>query len=130
MSTTSEATTRGVHVRVRSRYLPQRSDPDGGEWFFVYTVRITNRGEDTVQLVTRHWVIRDGLGREQHVRGPGVVGAQPVLETGQAFEYTSFCPLPTSSGSMHGTFQMVTTDGAAFDAEIAPFALSEELEFS
>ncbi len=130
MSTTSEATTRGVHVRVRSRYLPQRSDPDRGEWFFVYTVRITNQGSDTVQLVTRHWVIRDALGREQHVRGPGVVGAQPVLQTGQAFEYTSFCPLPTNSGSMHGTYQMVTTDGDAFDAEIASFALSEEMEFS
>ncbi|MCO4773207.1 MAG: Co2+/Mg2+ efflux protein ApaG [Deltaproteobacteria bacterium] len=119
-----------MHVRVRSRYLPQRSDPASKEWFFIYTVRITNTGEETVQLVSRHWIITDGAGRTQHVRGPGVVGAQPVLEQGQAFEYTSFCPLPTPSGQMSGSFQMVTKDGAPFDAEVAAFALSEEMEFS
>jgi ApaG protein len=93
-------------------------------------VRITNQGDDVVQLVSRHWIIRDAAGREQEVRGPGVVGAQPVLEPGQAFEYTSFCPLPTSSGTMHGSFQMVTAEGEGFDAAVAPFVLSEELEFS
>ena len=128
--TTSTATTRGVQVRVRSRFLPERSDPTGGEWFFIYTVRITNVGEEVVQLVSRHWMITDAQDRTQHVRGPGVVGAQPLLEPGQAFEYTSFCPLPTSSGEMRGTFQMTTKEGATFDAVVAPFALSEELEYS
>jgi ApaG protein len=130
VSTRSSETTNGVHVRVQSRYVPSRSNPEGGEWFFMYTVRITNQGDDVVQLVSRHWIIRDAAGREQEVRGPGVVGAQPVLEPGQAFEYTSFCPLPTSSGTMHGSFQMVTAEGEGFDAAVAPFVLSEELEFS
>ena len=123
-------TTRGITVRVRSRYLPARSDPAESQWFFIYTVRITNTGEETMQLVSRHWIIQDGHGREQHVHGPGVVGAQPVLDAGQAFEYTSFCPLPTPSGLMQGTFQMVSKSGEAFDAVVAPFALSEEMEFS
>ena len=130
MSTTSSETTNGVHVRVVSRYVPSRSEPESGDWFFMYTVRITNEGDDIVQLVSRHWIIRDAAGNEQEVRGPGVVGAQPVLEPGQAFEYTSFCPLRTSSGTMHGSFQMVTPDGETFDAAVAPFALSEEMEFS
>jgi len=130
MSTLSTATTRGVCVRVQSRYLPDRSDPQANEWFFIYTVRITNESSDIVQLISRHWIIRDEGGHVQHVRGPGVVGAQPVLEPGQAFEYTSFCPLPTPSGGMHGTFQMVSRAGDEFDAEVAPFTLSEELEYS
>ncbi len=129
-STASTATTRGVRVRVRSRYLPERSDPTGGEWFFVYTVRITNVGKEEVQLLSRHWMITDAQARTQHVRGPGVVGAQPVLEPGQAFEYTSFCPLPTSCGEMEGTYQMITKEGVTFDAVVAPFVLSEELEYS
>jgi ApaG protein len=120
----SEATTRGVRVEVRSAYLPGRSSPAESQYFFAYRIRITNAGEETVQLVSRHWVITDGDGRVEHVRGPGVVGEQPVLEPGEAFEYTSFCPLPTPVGSMHGTYQMVTAGGAAFDAEIAPFSLA------
>jgi ApaG protein len=120
----SEATTRGVRVEVRSAYLPDRSSPAESQYFFAYRIRITNAGEETVQLVSRHWVITEGDGRVEHVRGPGVVGEQPVLEPGEAFEYTSFCPLPTPVGSMHGTYQMVTAGGAAFDAEIAPFSLA------
>ena len=120
----SDTTTRGVRIQVQPSYVPERSAPRQGQYFFAYRVRITNVGDETVQLVSRHWVIADGEGRVEHVRGPGVVGEQPVLAPGQSFEYTSFCPLPTPIGSMHGTYQMVTADGAHFDAEIAPFSLA------
>ena len=121
----STAVTRSVRVDVTSRFVPERSDPDSSEWFFAYTVRITNDGADTVQLVSRHWVITDAEGRQQEVRGPGVVGEQPTLRPGETFEYTSACPLSTSVGSMHGAYQMVTLGGDRFDATIAAFTLSE-----
>jgi len=92
---------------------------------FAYTIRITNEGDARVQLVSRHWIIADANGREEEVRGPGVVGEQPVLPPGKFFEYTSGCPLPTPFGSMRGTYQMITSEGESFDAEIAPFALAE-----
>ncbi len=120
----SEARTRGVCVAVHSRYVPERSAPGSGGWFFAYTVRITNEGDATVQLISRHWIITNANGEVEEVRGPGVVGAQPVLEPGESFEYTSACPLPTAFGTMHGTYQMVTEDGERFDAEIAAFSLS------
>ncbi len=120
----SDTTTRGVRVEVRSAYLPERSSPGDSQYLFAYRIRITNAGEETVQLLSRHWIITDGDGRTEHVRGPGVVGEQPVLEPGGSFEYTSFCPLPTPIGSMHGTYQMVTAGGSAFEAEIAPFSLA------
>ena len=120
----SDTTTRGVRVEVRTAYVPERSAPQESRYFFAYRIRISNVGEETVQLLSRHWVISDGEGNMEHVRGPGVVGEQPVLEPGEAFEYTSFCPLPTPIGSMHGTYQMVTAGGSAFDAEIAPFPLA------
>jgi ApaG protein len=121
----SDATTRGVRVQVQSAYVPERSAPQEGRYFFAYRIRISNLGEQTVQLISRHWVITDGHGNVEHVQGPGVVGEQPVLEPGESFEYTSFCPLPTPIGSMHGTYQMVTTAGnARFDAAIAPFSLA------
>jgi ApaG protein len=120
----SDTTTRGVRVEVRTAYVPERSSPQESQYFFAYRIKISNVGEETVQLLRRHWVISDGEGNMEHVRGPGVVGEQPVLEPGQSFEYTSFCPLPTPIGSMHGTYQMVTSGGSAFDAEIAPFSLA------
>jgi ApaG protein len=120
----SDTTTRGVRVEVRTAYVPERSSPQESRYFFAYRIKISNVGEETVQLLRRHWVISDGEGNMEHVRGPGVVGEQPVLEPGQSFEYTSFCPLPTPIGSMHGTYQMVTAGGSAFDAEIAPFSLA------
>src|SRR5688572_6848439 len=125
----SEATTRGISVRVQSRYVPERSEPEHADpqrrgWFFAYTIVISNHGEDTVQLLSRHWVITDAEGRVEEVRGPGVVGAQPVLRPGESFEYTSACPLRTPFGTMHGTYQMVTESGEQFDAEIAAFSLS------
>jgi ApaG protein len=122
---TSEAVTRGVRVFVESEYAPERSDPARNEWFFLYTVRITNEGGETVQLLTRHWIITDGAGHVEEVRGPGVVGKQPVLKPGESFEYTSGCPLTTPFGVMEGTYQMIAQSGERFDAKVAPFTLSE-----
>jgi ApaG protein len=120
----SEATTRGIAVRVRSRYVPEQSDPDEGTWLFAYTVVISNTSEHVVQLVSRHWIITDANGHVEEVRGPGVVGAQPVLRPGESFEYTSACPLRTTFGTMHGSYQMIEESGETFDAEIAAFSLS------
>ena len=121
----SVALTRGIKVEVRAQYLPERSSPADGQWMFAYTIRITNQGDERVQLLSRHWIIADANDRVEEVRGPGVVGEQPVLAPGESFEYTSGCPLPTPFGSMRGTYQMVTAQGVGFDAEIAPFALTE-----
>jgi ApaG protein len=121
----SDTTTRGVRVQVKSSYVPERSSPRDGHYFFAYRIRISNVGEETVQLMRRHWIITDGDGRVEEVEGPGVVGEQPVLEPGDSFEYSSFCPLPTRIGSMQGTYQMLTSAGSTFDAEIAPFSLAE-----
>ena len=120
----SDHETRGIRVRVESAFEAARSDPDQGAWFFSYTVRIDNVGAETVQLLARHWIITDAEGRVEEVRGPGVVGQQPVLQPGQSFEYTSGCPLGTAFGTMQGTYQMVTRLGEPFDVQIAPFALS------
>ena len=122
---TSEATTRGVHVSVVSEFSPARSRVEDRLWFFLYTITITNTGDETVQLISRHWTITDADGQIEEVRGPGVVGEQPVLGPGASFTYTSGCPLRTSFGVMEGTYQMVTADGDAFDAKVAPFTLSE-----
>lgn len=121
----SEALTRDVRVHVQSRYSADHSEPARQEWFFLYTVLITNEGKTTVQLMNRHWTITNATGDVEEVRGPGVVGRQPVLRCGESFEYTSGCPLKTPFGSMHGTYEMVTEDGETFLAEIAAFALSE-----
>ena len=119
----SSALSDGIRVEVRSDYRPDRSDPRQRRWLFTYTVTIRNEGGSPAQLVSRRWLITDGSGRREKVEGDGVVGRQPRLEPGQSFEYTSFCVLPTSHGSMRGTYQMVRDDGASFDAEIAPFSL-------
>ena len=123
--TRSEAITHGLRVEVEARYSVEHSNPAANQWFFLYTIRIVNQGSETCQLVSRHWVIRNATGRVEEVRGPGVVGQQPVLEPGESFEYTSGCPLDTPFGSMHGTYQMVTAGGSRFDAEIARFELRE-----
>ena len=122
---TSEAVTNGIRVSVKARFDPSRSQPQQNQWFFLYTVTISNQGTTTTQLISRHWVITDANGKVEEVRGPGVVGEQPVLAPGQSFEYTSWCPLTTSFGTMHGTYQMITTNGERFDAAIAAFTLSE-----
>jgi len=90
---------------------------------FQYTVRITNQGDETVQLISRHWIITDGLDHVEEVRGPGVVGEQPVLAPGESYKYSSWCPLKTPTGMMRGTYQMMRTSGSQFDIEIAPFGL-------
>ncbi len=119
----SDAVTEGIRVEVLSRHLPENSRPQQGVWVFQYTVRITNQGSRTVQLLSRHWIITDALERVREVKGAGVVGQQPVLAPGESFKYSSWCPLETPTGWMHGTYQMVTEDGGQFDVEIAPLAL-------
>jgi ApaG protein len=122
---TSEAVTRGIRVAVVSEYAPDLSRPQDQQWLFLYTITIRNEGTETVQLISRHWVITDADGHVEEVRGPGVVGEQPVLEPSESFTYTSRCPLRTSFGTMEGTYQMVTGSGEAFDVKIATFTLSE-----
>jgi ApaG protein len=119
----SEAVTNHIRVEVLSRYSPENSRPRQSQWIFQYTVRITNQGSDTVQLISRHWIITDALDHVEEVKGPGVVGDQPVLAPGESYKYSSWCPLETPTGVMHGTYQMVRIGGGEFDIEIAPFAL-------
>jgi ApaG protein len=120
----SDATTRGIRVQVQSFYDPDQSSPHESYYFFAYRVRITNLGSEPAQLVSREWIITDADGKTERVQGPGVVGEQPLIAPGEAFEYTSFCPLPTPVGSMHGTYRMVLRSGERFDAAIAPFSLA------
>ena len=105
------------------RFLAERSSPDKGYFFWAYTIDITNLGSDTVQLKTRHWRITDAHGRLQEVKGPGVVGEEPLLKPGDSFEYTSGVPLPTPSGFMTGSYGMITDKGERFDVEIPAFSL-------
>jgi ApaG protein len=120
----SNAITDGIRVTVSTEYVVAQSSPSAHRYVFAYTVRISNEGTLTAQLRTRHWVITDGNGKVEEVRGPGVIGQQPVLRPGEHFEYTSGCVLETPRGSMHGTYQMHCPDGRQFDAKIASFALS------
>ncbi|MFC7333837.1 Co2+/Mg2+ efflux protein ApaG [Rhodocista pekingensis] len=115
--------TRSVRVTVRPEYLAQQSQPGERRFVWAYHVRIENEGVETVQLRTRHWRVTDAQGRLQEVRGPGVVGEQPVLRPGDAFEYTSATPLPTPSGFMVGSYGMVTAAGEAFEVRIPAFSL-------
>ncbi len=119
----SSAVTDGIRVTVTSAYRAERSQPAQRRWLFTYTVRIGNEGEVPAQLVARHWIITDANGAREEVAGEGVIGQQPRLAPGEAFEYTSFCVLETPHGSMRGTYRMLRGDGSAFDARIAPFAL-------
>jgi ApaG protein len=120
----SNAITNGIRVTVSSSYVAAQSAPKAKRYVFAYTVRISNEGTETAQLKSRHWIITDGNGKVEQVRGPGVVGEQPTLRPGDHFEYTSGCVLETPRGSMHGSYQMVRADGSQFDATIAPFSLS------
>jgi len=117
------ATTRAIRVTVTPQYLPDQSDPAKSHFVWGYKVRLENTGTDTVQLRSRHWKITDGLGRQQEVKGPGVVGKTPRLRPGEIFEYTSGTPLSTPSGFMGGTYQMVSEAGEQFDIEIPTFSL-------
>jgi ApaG protein len=116
-------TTRSIRITVRPFYLDQHSSPNEGHYVWAYHVRIENEGGETVQLRNRHWQITDERGRLQEVRGPGVVGEQPVLQPGQSFEYTSSCPLSTPSGMMVGDYEMETSAGENFLARVPAFSL-------
>lgn len=117
------AVTRAIRVTVQPVYLEDQSVPAENRFVWAYHVRIENEGEEAVTLRTRYWRITDALGRVQEVRGPGVVGEQPVLEPGESFEYTSGTPLPTPSGIMVGSYGMETADGGSFDVDIPAFSL-------
>ncbi|MFK8253669.1 Co2+/Mg2+ efflux protein ApaG [Ancylobacter terrae] len=117
------ATTRDIQVTVTPRFAPERSDPERNQYFWAYTVEIVNLGPETVQLKTRYWSITDAFGRVQQVRGAGVVGEQPVLAAGAQFEYTSGVPLPTPTGIMEGSYELVTAGGEVFTADIPAFSL-------
>jgi len=120
----STAVTQGIRVTVSTVYVPSQSAPTAHRYVFAYTIRIANEGATTAQLRSRHWIITHGNGKEEEVRGPGVVGQQPVLKPGEHFEYTSGCVLETPRGSMRGTYQMQTPEGKVFDAEVASFQLA------
>jgi ApaG protein len=119
----SQAVTHGVSVEVLSQYSVENSRPQQGEWVFQYTVRITNQGADSVQLISRHWIITDAADEVKEVKGPGVVGEQPVLTPGESFKYSSWCQLKTPMGVMRGSYQMIRAQGEPIDVEIAPFVL-------
>ena len=120
----TETTTRGIRVQTRPVYVPERSDPARGSYFFAYEITIANVGDEPATLVSRRWVITDGMGQVHEVEGEGVVGHTPHLEPGQVFRYTSFCPLSTPVGTMEGTYLMLRDDGETFEATIAPFTLA------
>lgn len=120
----SSTCTRGVRVTVQPRYVAEQSEPDRAHYLFAYQVTIRNEGPTAVQLKSRHWIITNGEGKVEEVRGAGVVGEQPTLAPGDSFTYTSGCPLGTPVGTMHGSYQMVTEDGEPFDALIEPFRLA------
>ena len=117
------AVTRQIEVTVEPNFQPGRSAIDKGQYFWSYTIVITNSGHETVQLRTRHWIVTDATGRKQVVRGEGVIGKQPVLAPGERFEYTSGVPLPTASGFMAGRYQMVTESGERFEIDVPAFSL-------
>jgi ApaG protein len=119
----SDTTTRGIRIQVAPAYLPERSAPEDGNFFFAYRVRIANHSTETVQLLRRHWLITDGNGRVEEVEGPGVVGKTPLLTPESSFEYASFCPLPTPFGTMEGTYLMRSATGEEFEVEIGQFSL-------
>jgi ApaG protein len=122
---TSQAITNGVSVEVEAVYSPERSAPARSQWFFLYTIRITNEADQGVQLLTRQWIITDATGKQQEVRGEGVVGEQPTLAPGDTFEYTSGCPLETPFGSMEGSYGFIAEDRSTFAARVARFELSQ-----
>jgi len=123
MKSKYQATTNNIRVSVEPEYLGDRSQPHRNQYFWAYHVEIVNLGPFEAQLTHRHWRITDGNGREEEVRGPGVVGEQPVLSPGERFEYTSGCPLTTPSGIMMGSYRFVSETGETFDVEIPAFSL-------
>jgi ApaG protein len=117
------AVTRQIEVTVEPNFVPERSSADKGQYFWSYTIVITNSGNETVQLRSRHWIITDAIGRKQEIRGDGVIGEQPVLAPGERHQYTSGVPLPTASGFMTGSYQMVSESGVHFEIDVPTFSL-------
>jgi ApaG protein len=117
------AITRQIEVTVEPNFMPERSSVENRQYFWSYTIVITNTGDETVQLKTRHWVITDATGHQENVRGKGVVGEEPVLAPGERFEYTSGVPLRTASGFMSGRYQMVSESGERFEIDVPTFSL-------
>ena len=117
------ARTGSIVVRVAVSYLPEQSAPAAGRWFWSYHVRIENEGERPVQLLSRHWIIRDGAGTVHEVKGEGVVGEMPLIMPNASFDYVSGCPLATPSGAMEGNYRMIGEDGVSFDIAIPAFPL-------
>jgi len=118
-----EKTTREITITVHPFYLDEQSSPEEERYVWAYRINIENGGKETVKLLNRHWHITDKLGRLLEVKGPGVVGEQPVLKPGESFEYTSGTPLPTPSGIMVGSYEMESNAGERFDVEIPAFSL-------
>ena len=123
-----ERVTRNIRVAVEPSFLDDQSEPSESRYLWAYRITIENKGGETVQLLSRHWRITDSRGRVREVRGPGVVGEQPVLQPGSAFEYTSGAPLETPSGFMTGTYQMRVVSGENFEIDIPLFALESPYE--
>lgn len=117
------ASTRDITIRVAPNFLADQSNPAGRRWFWSYHIRIENHGLEAVQLLTRHWQITDGHGELHHVDGDGVVGEQPVIAPGGAYDYVSGCPLSTPTGAMVGQFRFIRADGSSFLADIPHFEL-------
>ena len=118
-----QATTHGIRVTAEPFYLEEQSDPEAGRYFWAYRITIENGSAARIKLVNRHWVITDGRGRIQEVRGDGVVGEQPELSPGDSYQYTSGCPLETTSGVMEGSYGMVQEDGSTIEVAIPAFSL-------
>jgi ApaG protein len=124
----SDVTTHGIRVGATAYYLPDESDPDIRKYVFGYTIVVKNEGDAPAQLISRHWVIIDALGRRGDVEGPGVIGQTPRLDPGEAFKYQSFCPLRTDWGTMEGTYTMRRDDGSTFDVNIGRFYLRTSIQ--
>lgn len=118
-----QQTTRHIRISVAPQFLENQSQPDAGRYVWAYTITVENLSGETVKLLTRHWIITDGLGRKQEIKGDGVVGEQPLLRSGDKFEYTSGCPLATPSGVMSGSYGMITAKGEGFEVQIPAFSL-------
>ena len=117
--------TKNIRIEVEPAYLPEQSQPHSNYYYFSYKVKITNLRDSTVQLLNRYWLIIDGNGMSHEVKGPGVVGHQPQLSPGESFEYSSFCPLPTPTGNMRGSYEMAGENNELFDVKIPLFFLRD-----
>lgn len=124
-----KAKTHNISIEVLPAYIADQSEPSRDHYFFSYHVKIANESKKTVQLMRRHWIITDGFGQIEEVEGPGVIGLQPTLKPGEVFEYSSFCPLPTPTGSMRGTYLMMDKSGAPIEVQIPMFVLAEPGQF-